>query len=113
MNTTTLDKLLRIRIDGPDLPLLNFKEAVKQWSKEKKRRLPLVITCLNRKLIISMTMKSTKVQNPRRKCSAVVQTNCLVAEYRTPYRIGPRTKITHAHRAPLIDGLGHAPWSAT
>ena len=23
-----------------------------------------------------------------------------------PYRIGPRTIITHAHRAPLIDGLG-------
>ena len=49
-------------------------------------------------------MKSTKVQNPRRKCSAVVDTNCLVAEYRIPYRIGPRTIITHAHRAPLIDG---------
>ena len=30
-----------------------------------------------------------------------------------PYRIGPRTIITHAHRAPLIDGLGHATWSAT
>ena len=45
-------------------------------------------------------MKSTKVQNPRRKSSAVV------AEYRIPYRVGPRTIITHAHRAPLIDGLG-------
>ena len=55
-------------------------------------------------------MKSTKVQNPRRKCSAVqvVETNCPVAEYRIPYRIGLRTIITHAHRAPLIDGLGHA-----
>ena len=59
-------------------------------------------------------MKSTKVQNPRRKCSAVVETNyCLVAEYRILYRIGPRTIITHAHLAPLIDGLGHATWSAT
>ena len=28
----------------------------------------------------------------------VVETNCLVAEYRIPYRIGPRTVITHAHR---------------
>ena len=56
-------------------------------------------------------MKSTKVQNPRRKCSAVVETNFLVAEYRIPYCIGPRTIITHAHRAPLIDGLGHATWS--
>ena len=54
-------------------------------------------------------MKSTKVQNPWRiKCSAVV-----VAEYRIPYRIGPRTIITHAHCAPLIDGLGHATRSAT
>ena len=58
-------------------------------------------------------MKSTKVQSPRRKCSAVVDTNCVVAEYRIPYHIGPRTIITHAHRAPLIDGLGHATWSAT
>ena len=54
-------------------------------------------------------MKSTKVQNPRRKCNAVVETNCLVAEY----RIGPHTIITHVHRAPLIDKLGHATWSAT
>ena len=52
-------------------------------------------------------MKSTKVQNPQRKCSAVVETNCLVAEYRIPYRIGPRIIITHAHCAMLIDGLGH------
>ena len=56
-------------------------------------------------------MKSTKVQNPRRKCSAAVETNCLVAEYRIPYRIGRRTIITHALRAPLIDGLGHATWA--
>ena len=40
------------------------------------------------------------------------ETNCLVAEYRIPYRIGPRTIITHVHRAPVIDGLGHATWSA-
>ena len=54
-------------------------------------------------------MKSTKVQNPRRKCSTVVETNnCVVAEYRIPYRIGPRTIITHAHCTPLIDGLGWA-----
>ena len=59
-------------------------------------------------------MKSTKVQNPQRnKCSVVVETNCLVAEYCIPYRIRLRTIITHAHRAPLIDGLGHATWSAT
>ena len=58
-------------------------------------------------------MKSTKVQNPRRKCSPVVETNCIVAEYRIPYSIGPRTIITYAHRAPLIDGLGHATWSTT
>ena len=62
-------------------------------------------------------MKSTKVQNPRRKCSAVVEMNCLVAEYRIPYRIGPRTIITrvhaHAHRTPLIDGLCRVTWSAT
>ena len=37
---------------------------------------------------------------------------CIV-EYRIPYRIGPRTIITHAHRAPLIDGLGYVTWSAT
>ena len=48
-------------------------------------------------------MKSTTVQNPRRKCSAVVETNCLVAQYRIPYHIGPRTIITHVHRTPLID----------
>ena len=53
-------------------------------------------------------MKSTKVQNPRcNKCStvhAVADKNCLVAEYRVPYRIGPRTinivannYYTHAH----------------
>ena len=44
-------------------------------------------------------MKSTEVQNPRcNKFSAVVETNCLVAEYRIPY---------------LINGLGHATRSAT
>ena len=33
-------------------------------------------------------MKSIKVLNPRRnKCSAVVEKNCLVAEYRVLYRI--------------------------
>ena len=40
--------------------------------------------------------ESTKAQNPRRnKCSAVVKKNCLVAEYRVPYRTvsGPRTII--------------------
>ena len=34
-------------------------------------------------------MKSTKVQKPRRKCSTVVETNFLVAEYRIQYRIMP------------------------
>ena len=43
---------------------------------------------------VHVVMKITKVQNPRRnKCSAVVEKNCLVAEYRVPYRIGPRTII--------------------
>ena len=64
-------------------------------------------------IMLHVVMKSTKVQNPRHKCSAVVETNCLVAEYRILYRIGPRTIITHAHHAPLIDGLGHSTWSAT
>ena len=39
MSTTTLDKLLRIRIEGPDLPQFNFKEAVKRWKDVKNRRL--------------------------------------------------------------------------
>ena len=39
--------------------------------------------------------------------------NCLVAGYHILYRIGPSTIITHAHCATLIDGLGHATWSAT
>ena len=39
-------------------------------------------------------IKCTKVQNPRRnKCSAVLEKNCVVAEYRVPYRIGPHTII--------------------
>ena len=43
-------------------------------------------------LVIIILMKSTKVQNPRCKCSAVVETNyCLLAEYRISDRIGPRT----------------------
>ena len=36
-----------------------------------------------------------------------------MAEYRIQYGIGWRTLIMHAHRAPLIDWLGHATWSAT
>ena len=36
-----------------------------------------------------------------------------MAEYRIQYGIGQRTIITHAHRAPLIDGLAHATWSTT
>ena len=39
-------------------------------------------------------MKSTKMQTPRcNKCSAVVEKNCPVAEYRAPYRIGLRIVI--------------------
>ena len=49
----------------------------------------------------------------QRSIIIIVETNCLVAEYRIPYRIGPRTIIMHAHRTPLIDGMGHAMWSAT
>ena len=72
-----------------------------QTNKAKHHSTPKAVTFLRK-------MKSTKVQNPRRKCSAVVETNCLVAEYRIPYRIGPRTIITDAHRAPLIDMMGWA-----
>ena len=39
MHTKTLDRLLRIRIEGPDLTEFNFNEAVKRWSKAKNRRL--------------------------------------------------------------------------
>ena len=46
-----------------------------------------------KKLLSQEKKKSAKV--PRRM-------NCLVAEYRIPYRIGPRTITTHAHRAPPI-----------
>ena len=43
---------------------------------------------------VHVAMKITKVQNPRcNKCSAVVEKNCLVAEYRVPYCIGPRAII--------------------
>ena len=58
---------------------------------------------------LCIEMKSTKVQNPRRKCSAAVETNCVVAEYRIPYRIGPRTIITHAHRARTATQRGPRP----
>ena len=54
-------------------------------------------------------MKSTKLQNHRRKCSAVVRDELLSG--RVPHtvpNIGPCILITHAHRATLIDGLGHA-----
>ena len=39
MNTATLDKLLRIRIEGPDMGKFNFKEAVTRWKDKKNRRL--------------------------------------------------------------------------
>ena len=52
-------------------------------------------------------MKSTKVQNPRRKCSAVVETNFPVAEYRIPYGIGPCTIITHAQMRPRLVATSH------
>ena len=39
MHTKTLDRLLRIHIEGPDLLEFDFKEAVKRWSKAKNRRL--------------------------------------------------------------------------
>ena len=70
--------------------------------------------CNNFFLFFTSIVILIKVQNPRRnKCSAVVEleTNCLVAEYRILHRFGPCTIITYAHRAPLIDGLGHATWS--
>ena len=57
------------------------------------------------KLLPSLRLRGLiKVQNPGPR----LETNCLGAEYRIPYRIGPRTIITHAHRAPKFDGLGHA-----
>ena len=39
MNTATLDKLLRIRIEGPDLIHFNFREAVRRWKNMKNCRL--------------------------------------------------------------------------
>ena len=84
----------------PMFPLPSYAIVIHSASNSKSRA-------------ILMLMKSTKVQNPRRKCSAVVETNFLVAEYRIQNGIGQRTIITHAHRAPLIDGLGHETWSAT
>ena len=39
MNTSTLDKLLRIRLEGPDLSEFDFKETVKRWQSNKKCRL--------------------------------------------------------------------------
>ena len=44
--------------------------------------------CLTLCLFSGSIMKSTKVQSPRRnKCSAVVEKNCLVAEYCVLWKI--------------------------
>ena len=91
--------------------------------------------CLKYFVPILTIMKSTKVQNPRRKCSTACRdelrsgrvphtvpylffffnNNTIIHSVKTKIYIcnGPRTIITYAHRAPLIDGLGHATWSAT
>ena len=37
MNTSTLDKLLCIRIEGQDISQFDFKEAVKRWQSSKNR----------------------------------------------------------------------------
>lgn len=39
MSTQTLDRLLRIRIEGPDMDEFDFNQAVKDWSSLKNRRL--------------------------------------------------------------------------
>ena len=39
MSTQTLDKLLRIRIEGPTISEFNFNEAVQEWSQLRNRRL--------------------------------------------------------------------------
>ena len=39
MHTATLDRLLRVKIEGPSLQDFNFREGVARWSKAKKRRL--------------------------------------------------------------------------
>ena len=47
------------------------------------------------------------VQNPRRKCSAVVETNCVVAEYRIPYRSGPGPRATQRGPRPRLVATSH------
>ena len=39
MSTQTLDKLQRIRIEGPTISEFNFNEAVQEWSQLRNRRL--------------------------------------------------------------------------
>lgn len=39
MSTTTLDSLLRIRIEGPESADFNFAEAAKKWASIRNRRL--------------------------------------------------------------------------
>ena len=39
MSTTTLDSLLRIRIEGPESEQFNFAEAAKTWASIRNRRL--------------------------------------------------------------------------
>ena len=36
MHTATLDRLLRVKIEGPSLQFCNFREEVARWSKAKK-----------------------------------------------------------------------------
>ena len=39
MHTETLDRLLRVKIEGPPLQEFNFREAIARWSRVKKCRL--------------------------------------------------------------------------
>ena len=39
VHSKTLDRLLRIRIEGPPLPEFNFREAAERWANAKKPRL--------------------------------------------------------------------------
>ena len=36
MHTETLDRLLRVKIEGPPLQEFNFREAIARWSRVKK-----------------------------------------------------------------------------
>ena len=41
LNTKTLDALLRIRIEGPDMSDFNFELALNNWAKLRNRRIKI------------------------------------------------------------------------